>query len=57
MVFFVIESSRLQANWFAKLTKSGVDIVSHSILVLLTKRERSRFSPVMNIELKATQVD
>ena len=39
MVFFLVESSRVQANWFGKLTKSGVDIVSRSSLVLLTKRE------------------
>lgn len=33
MASFLVESPRLQANWFAKLTKSGVVTVSSSILV------------------------
>ena len=51
------DSSRVWESWSARLTKSGVDIVSHSILVLFTRRERSQFSALINIELKATQVE
>lgn len=50
-VFFLVESSRVWTNWLAKLTQSGVDVVSHSIKVLLIRRERSQSSPLMNIEL------
>lgn len=48
--------SRVWARWLAKLTKSRVDIVSHSILLFWTRRERSRFSPLTNKELKVIQV-
>lgn len=46
--------SRIQASLFTKLTQSRVDMVSHSILVLLTKRKKSQFSPLIDAELKAT---
>ena len=35
-------------SWFARLTKSAVGMVSHSILVLITRRERSRFNLLIN---------
>ena len=48
-----IHTSGGTESCFARLTKSGVDIVSHSILVLFTRRERSQVSPLINVELKA----
>ena len=44
-------------SWFGRVTKSRVDIVSHSILVLFTRRERSWFSPLIKLELKATRME
>lgn len=32
-------------------------MISYSILVFLTKRERSQFGPLISIQLKATQVE
>ena len=57
MVFPLGGSLRMPASWFAKLTQSGVDIVSHYILVLLTKREQPQFSLSMDMELSATKGD
>ena len=34
-----------------------MDIVSHFILVLFTRKEKSQFSPLANIKLKATWVE
>ena len=56
-VFLLGNSSRVQESWFARLTKSGVDTVFHSILVLFIWKERSQFSPWINIELKTTWVE
>lgn len=35
-------------SWFARLTKSAMGMVSHSILVLITRRERSWFNLLIN---------
>ena len=35
-----IKSYRVWASWFTKLSRARVDMVSHSFLVLLTRRER-----------------
>ena len=42
------DSSRAGESWFARLTTSGMDIVSHPILVLFTREERSQFSPLIH---------
>lgn len=39
--FPICHSSRMQASWIAKLTEFRVDVVSHSILVLLAKSKSS----------------
>ena len=57
MVLLVSESSRVQENKFARASKSGVDIVSYYSLVLFTRRERSQYSPLINVELKPTWVE
>ena len=54
LVVFLFGDFLVQVSWLAKLTKSGMDIVSHSILVLSTKRERFW---LINIQLEATPVD
>lgn len=56
MAFLLVDSSRAQTSWSTKVTRPGVDMVFHSILVLLTERE-FLFSPFMNAELEATQMD
>lgn len=56
MAFLLVDSSRAQTSWSTKVTRPGVDMVFHSILVLLTERE-FLFSPFMNTELEATQMD
>ena len=47
----------MQESLLARLTESGVGIVSHSILVLFARRERSWFNPLINTELNVTQVE
>ena len=56
VAFLLVDSSRAQTSWSTKVTRPGVDMVFHSILVLLTEREFP-FSPFMNTELEATQMD
>lgn len=43
---FLEDLSRLL--WLARLAKSGVDMVSHFILVPSSRRGRSQFSPLVN---------
>lgn len=49
------DSSRLGASSFAKLTKSRVDMTSHSMLVILTKKEISGQPVNKHIELKVLE--
>ena len=54
--FFEVTHLQCKRARFAILTNSGVDIVFHFILVIFTRNERSLFSSLINIELKATRV-
>lgn len=54
--FFEVTHLQCKRARFAILTNSGVDIVSHFILVLFTRNEKSLFSSLINTELKATRV-
>lgn len=57
VVVLLVELSMVWVSLFAKLSQSGAEIVFCCILpVLLTRRERSWFNPLMNIELKATHL-
>ena len=44
-VFLWSDSCRVWESWFVGLSKSRVDIVSHSILTFFARMERSRFNP------------
>ena len=44
------------ANLLARLTRSGVNTVSHSIQVLLTNKDKFLCRPFIHMELKATWV-
>ena len=57
VVFLLGDLSRVWVSWLARWAKYGVDIVSHSILVLFTRRKRSQFSPLVNTELRAMQIE
>ena len=54
--FFPGGSSGVWESWFARLTKSEMDIVSQYILVLSVRSESSQFSRLINTELKSPQV-
>ena len=57
VAFNLFEFWIVWANWFAKLTKSGVAMVSQLSCVRFTRSARSSSKLFMNMELKATLVD
>lgn len=56
-VFVLLVSSRVGASWFAKLIRSEVGMVFHSVWALLTSWESPWERPLTKMELKATQVE
>lgn len=54
---FLGDLFRWPGSLFDKSIKSIAGMISHYTLVFLTKKESFQFSPLVNIQLKATQVE